>query len=110
MKKYEIMTITKKALGQEGAEVVSGLVKEAITKLDGAVDNISTWGRRKFAYKMDNESEGYYEVIDFSLSPSKIEALKTRINLIEGLQRYLITNSVLSKREVRSFSKVSEEK
>jgi small subunit ribosomal protein S6 len=110
MKKYELMTITKKALGQEGSEVVSGLVKEAITKLEGSVDNISTWGRRKFAYKMDNETEGYYEVIDFSINPSKIEALKTRINLIEGLQRYLITNSIETKREVRSFTKVSEDK
>ena len=110
MKNYEIMTITKKALGQEGSEVVSGLVKEAISKLDGEVLNVSPWGRRKFAYKMDNETEGYYEVIEFTLTASKIEALKTRLNLIDGLQRYLITNSVVNKKRQAVASRVEEEK
>jgi len=40
---------------------------------------------------MDNETEGFYEVIDFNLPATKIDTLKTRLNLIEGLQRYLIT-------------------
>jgi ribosomal protein S6 len=40
---------------------------------------------------MDKETEGFYEVIEFSIGATKIDALKTRLNLIEGLQRYLIT-------------------
>ncbi len=91
MKNYEVMTISKKALGEEGFETVSGLIKEAIAKAGGEVTNATPWGRRKFAYKMDNETEGFYEVIEFNLSASKIDTLKTRLNLIEGLQRYLIT-------------------
>lgn len=91
MKNYEVMTISKKALGEEGFETISGLVKEAITKAGGEVTNSTPWGRRKFAYKMDNETEGFYEVIDFTLTAGKIDTLKTRLNLIEGLQRYLIT-------------------
>jgi small subunit ribosomal protein S6 len=91
MKNYEVMTISKKALGEEGFETISGLVKEAITKVGGEVTNSTPWGRRKFAYKMDNETEGFYEVIEFNISATKIDALKTRLNLIEGLQRYLIT-------------------
>jgi len=91
MKNYEVMTISKKALGEEGFETVSGLVKESIAKVGGEVINSTPWGRRKFAYKMDNETEGFYEVIEFSIGASKIDALKTRLNLIEGLQRYLIT-------------------
>jgi small subunit ribosomal protein S6 len=91
MKNYEVMTISKKPLGEEGFETVSGLVKEAVTKVGGEVTNSTPWGRRKFAYKMDNESEGFYEVIEFALPSTKIDVLKTRLNLIEGLQRYLIT-------------------
>jgi len=85
------MTISKKALGEEGFEAVSGLVKEAISKVGGEVTNTIPWGRRKFAYKIDNETEGFYEVIELSIPASKIDSLNTRLSLIEGLQRYLIT-------------------
>lgn len=85
------MTISKKALGEEGFETISGLVKEAISKVGGEVTLATPWGRRKFAYKIDNETEGFYEVIEFSIPSSKIDALNTRLSLIEGLQRYLIT-------------------
>jgi small subunit ribosomal protein S6 len=91
MNNYELMTISKKALGEEGFETISGLVKEAIAKVGGEVVNSTPWGRRKFAYKMDNETEGFYEVLEFKLATTKIDTLKTRLNLIEGLQRYLIT-------------------
>ena len=91
MKNYEVMTISKKALGEEGFETVSGLVKEAISKVGGEVTNSTPWGRRKFAYKIDKETEGFYEVIDADLPASKIDALNTRLSLIEGLQRYLIS-------------------
>lgn len=91
MKNYEVMTISKKALGEEGFETVSGLVKEAIAKVGGEVTNATPWGRRKFAYKIENETEGFYEVIEFSILPSKLDALNNRFSLIEGLQRYLVT-------------------
>jgi len=91
MKNYEVMTISKKALGEEGFETVSGLVKEAIAKVGGEVTNSTPWGRRKFAYKIEKETEGFYEVIEFSMAGNKLDALNTRLSLIEGLQRYLVT-------------------
>jgi small subunit ribosomal protein S6 len=91
MKNYELMTISKKALGEEGFETISGLVKEAVSKVGGEVTNSTPWGRRKFAYKIDNETEGFYEVIEFAMPAAKLEALNTRLSLIEGLQRYLVS-------------------
>ena len=90
MRNYEIMTISKKSLGEEGFSLVSGLVREAIEKNSGKVTSDSNWGKRRFAYKIENETEGYYEVINFELSPAKLTTLKTRLSLIEGLVRYII--------------------
>lgn len=90
MRNYEIMTISKKSLGEEGFSLVSGLVREAIEKNDGKTISDSNWGKRRFAYKIENETEGYYEVINFELSPAKLSALQTRLSLIEGLVRYII--------------------
>jgi small subunit ribosomal protein S6 len=94
MRNYEIMTISKKALGEEGFSLVSGLVREGIEKNGGKVLSDSNWGKRRFAYKIENETEGYYEVINFELSPAKLSSLKTRLSLIEGLVRYIINIEV----------------
>jgi small subunit ribosomal protein S6 len=91
MRNYEIMTITKKSLGEEGFSLVSGLIKETIEKNGGNITNSYDWGKRKFAYKMDNDTEGFYEVLNFDLNPAKLSAVKTKLSLIEGLVRYLIT-------------------
>jgi len=90
MRNYEIMTISKKSLGEEGFSLVSGLVREAIEKNGGKVVSDSNWGKRRFAYKIENETEGFYEVINFELAPAKLTALKTKLSLIEGLVRYII--------------------
>lgn len=96
MRNYEIMTISKKSLGEEGFSLVSGLVREAIEKNGGKVISDSNWGKRRFAYKIENETEGFYEVINFELAPAKLAAFQTRLSLIEGLVRYII-NTVETK-------------
>jgi len=90
MRNYEIMTISKKSIGEVGFSLVSGLVREAIEKNGGKVVSDSNWGKRRFAYKIENETEGFYEVINFEMTPTKLAALKTRLSLIEGLVRYII--------------------
>lgn len=91
MKKYEIMTITNIDLGEDGARDLSNELKDTISSLKGKVLDSDFWGKRKFAYKIKNKTEGFYEVIDFELEPSELEAFKKKLNLQEQLVRYLIT-------------------
>lgn len=94
MRNYEIMTISKKALGEEGFSLVSGLVSESIEKNGGKVLSENDWGKRRFAYKIEKENEGFYKVVNFELPPAKITSLRTRLSLIEGLVRYIINIEV----------------
>jgi small subunit ribosomal protein S6 len=91
-KNYEVMFISKKALGEDGFSVVSGLVAECITKLGGEVTKNMEWGRRKFAYPINKEVEGFYRVLNFEFDPKKVSSLKEKLNLIEGVLRYMITS------------------
>lgn len=91
MKYYEIMFISKRALGEDGFSVVSGLVTEAISKVGGEVEKQMDWGKRKIAYPIEKETDGYYKVITFKLDPKKVASLKERLKLIEGVLRYMIT-------------------
>ena len=89
--KYEIMTIYKNDLGEEGAKKLSGKVKELVGSMDGKSMENDFWGRRKFAYEINHNTEGFYDVFTFEFEPSNVKKLKERLNLLNGLVRYLFT-------------------
>lgn len=91
MKKYELMTITNINLGEDGARDLSNDIKDIISSLKGKVLDSDFWGKRKFAYKIKGQTEGFYEVIEFEIVPSELNVFKKKLNLQEQLVRYLIT-------------------
>ena len=91
MKKYELMTIMKLSLGEDKAREVSNSIKDLISKLKGKIINSDFWGKRKFAYEINRDTEGFYEVIQFEISPTEVQEFKNKLNLQDGLVRYLIT-------------------
>ncbi len=91
MKKYEIMTVSGLGLGEDGARDVSNKVKDLISASKGKVLDSDFWGKRTFSYEVNHQKEGYYEVINFDLDPESMAKFKQKLNLINGLVRYLIT-------------------
>lgn len=91
MKKYELMTIGKIDLGEKEAKNLSQKVQDEITSLSGVVGKVDVWGKRKFAYTINHDTEGFYTVVQFEMEPSSINVLKDKLNLIQGLVRYLVT-------------------
>lgn len=91
MKKYEIMTITNLDLGDTAAEDLSNTVRDLIAVQNGKVLDSKFWGKRKFAYEINKKTEGYYDVISFELPPVNIKQLSSKLNLVNGLERYLIS-------------------
>ena len=63
--KYELMTIYKNDLGEEGAQNLSSKIKEIIESMDGKEIQNDFWGRRKFAYEIEHNNEGFYDVFTF---------------------------------------------
>ena len=91
MKKYEIMTICDLSLGEDGARDISNKVKDLISTGKGKVLDSDFWGKRTFSYEINHQKEGYYEVINFELDQKSLAEFKQKLNLINGLVRYLIT-------------------
>ncbi|HLC93560.1 MAG TPA: 30S ribosomal protein S6 [Patescibacteria group bacterium] len=91
MKAYEIMTITKLDMGEEGARTLSNSIKDLIGQYKGKVLDSNFWGKRKFAYKLNNNTEGFYDVITFEMSQDNMPKLESKLNLTDGLIRYLVT-------------------
>lgn len=86
------MTIIKLNLGEDGARDLSNTIKDFISSNKGKIMNSDFWGKKKFAYPLGKETEGYYEVVTFTMEAKNLANFKKNLNLQESLLRYLITS------------------
>jgi small subunit ribosomal protein S6 len=66
-------------------------ITKAIEPTGGSVLNIDRWGRRRFAYEIDRQSEGYYVVVAFDAEPSVIAPLERSLVLADEIMRAKVT-------------------
>lgn len=84
------MTIAKAKLSEESARSLSNSTKDLISSNEGRVLNSNFWGKRKFAYEIKGDTEGWYDVVQFEANEDSIAKLKKKLNIIDDLVRYLI--------------------
>ena len=66
---------------------------EKITSLisqNGTLDSVNEWGKRRLAYPINDETEGYYVLFNFTSVPSFPAELDRIYKITEGLLRTLI--------------------
>jgi len=84
------MTIYKIDLGEDKAKELSKKISDLITSFDGKILENNFWGKRKFAYEINKKTEGFYDVTVFEMEKDKVINFKSKLNLEEGLVRYLV--------------------
>ena len=89
MNKYETIFVVNSSLGEE---TTKGLV-EKFTSLIGSnaeVESINEWGNRKFAYPIEDLTEGYYVLVKFASSPDFPSELSRIYNITDGILRSFV--------------------
>ena len=87
--KYESVFIINSELGEEAiAELVAKF--KALVEKNGTLVNVDEWGKRKFAYPINDMNEGYYVLFDFECAPSFPAELDRVFKITEGIMRSLI--------------------
>jgi small subunit ribosomal protein S6 len=56
----------------------------------GAVNKVDRWGRRRMAYEIDKQREGYYVLFDAAIDSKNIPELERNLTLTTGVLRYLL--------------------
>ena len=88
--KYEACMIFSVAGGEES---VNGLKEKFATLIaeNAAVENVDEWGKRKLAYLIDDEAEGFYVFTTFNAAPEFPAELERVAGITEGVLRIMIT-------------------
>jgi len=90
MHNYEFTFIVHPDVEDEGITGVTDKVSQFITTGGGQVTNVNHWGRRRLAYPIQKQREGYYVLMQVQLDPESINELERNLKLTEQVIRYLL--------------------
>ena len=94
MRDYELMVVLSTTLTDEQLPVSIEKISQAVSGLGGQVTDVqhgAPWGRRKLAYPIRHQREGYYVVYRLQLDGNKSEELDRELKLNEDVLRHLLT-------------------
>ncbi len=87
MRKYEAMVVVDARLEEGDIQKAVERFSTAIGDNGGQVANVDRWGKRRFAFEIDHQHEGYYFVTTFSAPEAAIEPLRRTLQISDEFIR-----------------------
>ena len=90
MTKYEVAVVVSAQITDEERAAVVEQVKAYIARRGGNVTEVEDWGKRRLAYEIAKQSEGYYYFVKVDAEPTMSVELEKDLRIMENVLRYLI--------------------
>ncbi len=86
---YETVMIFSLKQGEEGIQTLIEKFKALIEK-HATLQNVDEWGKRRLAYLINKESEGYYVLMNFESTAEFPAELDRIFKITDGVMRSMI--------------------
>jgi len=90
MRDYELVAIINPEVDEEGMSKIMEKVAQSINSLNGVVEDIKNWGKRRLAYPVRKFMEADYVLARFKLMPKSVKELEAEIGASGDILRYLV--------------------
>ena len=87
---YESLVIFKAAGTEQELAQQAARIEEQIKKLGGRIEHIQGMGRRRLAFRIARQTEGYYYVFRFHAPTEQVAELERLLRLNEAIVRFMI--------------------
>jgi small subunit ribosomal protein S6 len=84
------MVVLDPNLADDAVEKEIAKIKDYVTSEGGEISAVDLWGRRKLAYEIDGQKEGFYAVIKFRAEPRVVAPLTKAYRLNEQILRHIV--------------------
>lgn len=88
--KYEAALVFSVANGEESVNALKEKFNDLIAK-NGTVENVDEWGKRRLAYLINDEAEGYYVFVTFESEPDFPAEIERIAGITDGVLRVMVT-------------------
>jgi small subunit ribosomal protein S6 len=92
MSKYELMFIVSPDVDEAALTSTRERVQSIVTDMGGQVEEVKDMGKRRLAYLIDNNREGYYTVTTFQSNADAVQEIERVLNINDKVMRYLTIN------------------
>lgn len=86
---YETLFVIDPRLSEDETKAMSdrftGLIAE-----NGELGEVNVWGRRRLAYPIEDQTEGYYVLVEFKSTPEFPSELERIFGITEGILRSIV--------------------
>ena len=89
MNKYESVVIINPGVEENGMKDLIQKFSNLINS-DGKVENVNELGKKRLAYEIAKQKEGYYIVIDFEANPSLIAELERIYRITDNVMKFIV--------------------
>jgi small subunit ribosomal protein S6 len=87
MRAYELMVIVNTELDDDAVDTQIRRIAELVTQRGGEIKSEDRWGRRRFAYEINHQHEGYYVVFAF-VGGSELDQVERALRLADEIVRH----------------------
>jgi small subunit ribosomal protein S6 len=87
---YELMYIVKPELDDQAVQQEIEKVGQLIQTNGGQVRKVTPWGKRRLAYSVKDQREGYYVVEEFDLDQAKVAEVDRVLKISDTVFRHLL--------------------
>jgi small subunit ribosomal protein S6 len=103
MRHYEIMFIVNPNATEEEIDKINAQIESIITSGGGTIDKIEKMGKRRLAYEVDKQREGYYVLFAIVANGDIIKECERRLRVMDAVIKYI---TVRTDEEVRRLEKI----
>ncbi len=101
---YELGFILNPEVNEEQTGAVLSRISQIVTNYDGQIIRVNQWGRRRMAYPIEHNRDGYYVFIDMILTPETVAELDRTLKVSEDILRHMVI-----RRDPKAVKKEREE-
>lgn len=94
---YETLFVVDCSIGEEGVKSVVDKFTALIAE-NGTVDNVDEWGKRRLAYPINDQNDGYYVLVNFKSEGEFPAELERLFGINENILRSIVVRLIEDKK------------
>jgi small subunit ribosomal protein S6 len=105
MRNYEIMFIVNPNTPEEEIDKINGQIESIVTTGGGTIGKIEKMGKRRLAYEVDKQREGFYILFVITANGDIIKECERRLRVMDAVIKYI---TVRTDEEMRRLEKIRD--
>jgi small subunit ribosomal protein S6 len=89
MRIYENLFIVKPDATEEEVDSLVEQMSKNVTSAGGTIDKVEKWGKRRLAYRVEKNREGFYVLLQFTAGPETVREFERRMRVQDSVIKFL---------------------